>query len=99
MPGRIMTAQEAAKQYRGPKKKGNTVTLKNSSGKSRKVGKNQRVYHRGKGRFAEYSAKRDSKKISRGATALGGKGAVGSGAYRHTSDYKRKSTGRRTRKR
>lgn len=99
MPGRIMTAQEAAKEYKGPRKKGNTITLKNSSGKSRVVGKNSRVYHRGKGNFAEYSAKRDSKKISRGATTLGGKGAVGSGSYRHTSDYKRKPAGRRTRKR
>ena len=93
MPGRIMTALQAENEYgrrfKSVKKKGNTITLKNSSGKTRDVGKNSKVYHRGKGNFAEYSTKRDSTKISRGATSLGGKGAVGSGGYRHTSDYRR----------
>ena len=90
MPGRIMSAQEALKEYDRGSKKGNTITLKNSSGKRRQVDKNARVYHRGKGNFAEYSAKRDSDIVARGATTLGGKGAVGRGPYRHTSDYNRR---------
>lgn len=99
MPGKIMTAQQAKKEYGGKynsiKKSGNSVSLKNSSGKNRKVGKNSKVYHRGKGKFAEYSTARDSKRISRGATTLGGKGAVGRGPYRQTSDYSKRSKGKR----
>ena len=88
-----MSAGQAKKEYGGKyksiKTKGSSITLKNSSGTSRDVGKNQKVYHRGNGNFAEYSTARDMKKISRGATTLSGKGAVGSGGYRHTSDYKK----------
>jgi len=92
MPGKIMTAQQAAKiygsTYRSIKKRGNTVSLRNSDGRSISVSKNTKVYHRGKGRFGVYSAARDAKRLSRGATNLSK--PVGTGAYRHTSDYSRK---------
>jgi len=94
MPGRIMTAQQAVKEYgtrfKSIEQTGNNVTLKNSMGKKVTVSKNTKVYHRGKGRFGIYSVSGDAKRISRGATTLGGKGAIGSGPYRHTSDYKKK---------
>lgn len=94
MPGRIMSAQQAKEtygtKYKSIRKVGNTVVLNNSNGKEMTVGKNARVYHRGRGKFAAYSTSRDAQKVSRGATTLGGKGAVGSGSYRHTSDYKKK---------
>ena len=90
-----MTALQAYKEYGrkyySMKNVGNNVTLKNSMGLKVTVSKNSRVYHRGRGRFGIYSAKRDMDKISKGATSLGGKGAIGSGPYRHTSDYKRKT--------
>ena len=89
-----MTAQQAVKEYgkrfKSVKKVGNNVILKNSMGKKITVSKNTKVYHRGHGRFALYSATADMKRISMGATTLGGKGAMGSGPYRQTSDYKKK---------
>lgn len=89
-----MTAQQAVKEYgkrfKSIKQIGNNVTIKNSMGKKVTLSKNTKVYHRGRGRFGIYSATADAKRISRGATTLGGKGAVGAGPYRHTSDYKRK---------
>lgn len=82
-----MTAQQAAKQYgnkyKSITKQGNTVTMKNSAGRSVTVGKNTKVYHRGHGRFGTYSATRDAKRFSKGAKTLQ---PVGTGAYRHTSD-------------
>ena len=71
MPGRIMTAQQAAKAHkgRGITKKGNKVSLKNSDGRRVTVGKNDKVYHRGKGKFGRYSTKADAKRVSRGATS------------------------------
>lgn len=89
MPGRIMTAQQASKTHkgRGITKKGNKVSLKNSDGRRVTVGKNDKVYHRGKGKFGRYSTKADAKRVSRGATNLSK--PVGSGPYRHTSDYKK----------
>lgn len=86
MPGRIMTAQQAVKEYRtrfkSIKRIGNNVTLKNSMGAKTTVSKNTKVYHRGRGNFGIYSAAMDAKRIRRGA--------IGRGPYRHTSDYKRK---------
>ena len=94
MPGRIMTAQQAVieygKRFKSIKRIGNNVTMKNSMGKKITVSKNTRVYHRGRGNFGIYSAKRDANRISRGATTLGGRGAIGGGPYRQTSDYKRR---------
>lgn len=94
MPGRIMTAQQAAieygKRFKSIKRIGNTVTLKNSMGKKVTVSKNTRVYHRGRGNFGIYLAAVDAKRICWGATTLGGRGAIGGGPYRHTSDYRRR---------
>ena len=89
-----MTAQRAVKEYgkrfKSIKLSGNNVTIKNSMGAKVTVSKNTRVYHRGRGNFGIYSTRRDMDKVSRGATALRGKGTVGSGSYRHTSDYKKR---------
>ena len=87
MPGRIKTAQQAAKEHKGVTKRGNKVSLKNSDGRRVTVGKNYLGYHRGKGKFGRYSTKADAKRVSRGATSL--TKPVGSGPYRHTSDYKK----------
>jgi len=82
-----MTAQQAAKEYNGVTIRGNKVSLKNSDGRKVTVGKNDKVYHRGKGNFGRYSTARDAKRLSRGATNLSK--PVGSGPYRQTSDYKK----------
>lgn len=92
MPGRIMTAQQAVKEYGSTyasiKMRGNTVTLRNSNGRSITVSKNTKVYHRGRGKFGVYSTARDVRRLSRGATNLSR--PVGTGVYRHTSDYSKK---------
>src|SRR6056297_559992 len=92
MPGRLMTAQQAKKEYgkkyKSIKSKGNSVTLKNSEGKKTTVGKNAKVYHRGKGNFGVYSQAKDKKVSASGVNQRFGKGSygVGTGSYRHTHD-------------
>jgi signal peptidase I len=84
MPGRIMTAQQAKREYkkfRSIKKRGNTITLKNSSGEKVTVNKNARVYHRGHGKFGLYSNADDAKRYKPGAIDR-----VGKGSRRHTHD-------------
>jgi len=89
MPGRIMTAQQAAKEYKQVEKRGNMVFLKNSTGKNISVSKNTKVYHRGNGKFGLYSSTRDKKRASKGLNQLSPKTKsykVGKGGYRHTKD-------------
>lgn len=87
MPGRIMTAQEAKKEYtkvRSITKKGNNITLKNSVGKKTTVSKNTRVYHRGHGNFGIYSNARDRARYNpRSLHNSKGEGRVGKGSNRH----------------
>lgn len=86
MPGRVMTAQQAKKEYgfKSMKASGNKITLKNSQGKKITVGKNDRVYHRGHGNFAPYSESRDANRDSRHDRRS--RDRVGKGSYRHTKD-------------
>ena len=83
MPGRIMSAQQAKKEYgsnfKSIKKSGNRVILKNSSGKKVSVSKNTEVYHRGHGEFGLYGHSRDAHRYKKGA-----RDRVGKGGYRHT---------------
>jgi len=82
MPGRIMSAQQAKREYphlRSIKKSGNNVTLKNSAGKKVRVSKNTEVYHRGHGRFGIYSHAEDAARYKRGS-----RDRVGKGGYRQT---------------
>lgn len=87
MPGRIMSAQEAKKEYtkiRSIKKKGNNITLKNSAGKKTTVSKNTRVYHRGHGNFGIYSNAVDKARYNRRSLHnVRGEGRVGKGPDRH----------------
>jgi len=88
MPGRIMTAQQAKKEYPKMKsitKSGNNITMKNSSGKKVTVSKNTRVYYRGKGKFGVYSRAEDNARYNRRSLHnRKGEGRVGKGANRHT---------------
>jgi len=90
MPGPIMTANQAlkeyGKQYKSIKCSGKNIRLKNSMGQSVVVGKNERVYHRGHGCFGIYTRSGDAARLSSGGTR---ESPVGKGNYRHTSDYKR----------
>ena len=85
MPGRIMSAQQAKKEYgtkfRSIRKKGSEISLKNSQGKKISVNKNTKVYHRGKGNFGVYSRSGDAARHRRGA-----KDRIGKGGMRHTHD-------------
>ena len=87
MPGRIMSAQEAKKEYskiRSIKKRGNNITLKNSQGNKVSVSKNTRVYHRGHGKFGIYSHARDEARYNpRSLHNRRGEGRVGKGSNRH----------------
>lgn len=88
MPGRIMSAQHAKKEYpkiKSIRKSGNNVTLKNSGGKQVTVSKNTRVYHRGHGKFGIYSQSEDKARYDpRSLHNRKGEGRVGKGANRHT---------------
>lgn len=79
MPGRLMTAQQAVKEYGGGcksiKKKGNSVTLRNPKGRKTTVSKNQDVYHRGNCKFGVYSEANDRARYHRGAKDKVGKGS------------------------
>lgn len=92
IPGPIMSAQKAAKEY-GLTRKGNKVIMKNSSGKTIMVDKNAKVYHRGNKNFAVYSNARDKKRQSKGVNQISARSPsfkVGTGSYRHTNDGKGK---------
>jgi hypothetical protein len=58
MVGRLKFARETP----GKKAKKGYVALKNSTGRSRLVREGATVYHRGKGRYAQYSEARDRKR-------------------------------------
>ncbi len=83
MPGRLMTAQQAAKEYgkgcKAIKKHGNEVIFRNPQGKKQTVSKNTEIYHRGHCKFERYSESDDR---------VRGHG-VGTGNRRHTHDRKR----------
>lgn len=85
MPGRLMTAQQAAKEYGGScksiRKHGNEVTLKNGQGRKVTIPKNKEVYHRGGCDFGVYSESTDHARHKRGA-----KERVGRGSSRHKHD-------------
>ena len=87
MPGAIMSANEAVKEYghrfRGMRRVGGKVKLKNSSGKTVTVPKSKPVYHRGRGKFGIYSPARDAKRKGKGYTP---KNKTGRGKYRQTDD-------------
>lgn len=89
MPGRIMSAQQAKKEYgkdfKSIKKSGSNITLKNSAGKKVSVSKNTKVYHRGHGDFGIYSHAEDNDRYNpRSLHNRKGEGRVGKGSYRHT---------------
>ena len=70
----------------GPLKKGRELIKKGihtlvKRGKRVKVKPNRYYYHRGKGKWSEYSRARDAKKRGRGDAK------VGKGPYRHTHDW------------
>jgi hypothetical protein len=91
MPGKIMTAKQAAKIYGGKysiRSVGKVVMLKNSDGRTVQVKPSHKVYHRGNGKFGLYTTEADQKRRSSGAGK--GKNPVGAGAYRHTNDRKKK---------
>lgn len=83
MPGRIMTAATAKKEYgfKSIKRNGDRVTLKNSSGDKVTVSSGTNVYHRGNGNFGIYSTPRDKERHSAGSYRGN---RVGKGNYRHT---------------
>jgi hypothetical protein len=95
MPGKIMTAKKATDKY--PRKTKDTkkgVKLKNSTGKEVTVKDSSLVYHRGKGKFAKYSRKRDLKRNAKNKGQISKKSrnyGIGTGKYRHTSDGKTSS--------
>ena len=65
------------------------VKLKNSTGKEVTVKDSSLVYHRGKGRFAKYSRRRDLKRSAKNKKNIPKSNrnyGVGTGKYRHTSD-------------
>jgi hypothetical protein len=90
IPGPIMTVSEAVGRYPGKfLSLGNgRYEMRNTDGRKITVTGSQRVYHRGNGRFAPYTAELDEKRKSAGA---GGKGKrVGSGPYKQTDDRRSK---------
>lgn len=97
MPGAIMTANAAVNKYgsrfRGMRRVGGKVKLKNSSGKTVTVGKSTPVYHRGNGNFGIYSAAADRKRKGKCYTP---KNRTGRGKYRQTDDCRPTRAKKRT---
>ena len=96
MPAPIMTAAQAVTKYGSKysiRKVGSMVMLKNSDGRTVQVKPSHKVYHRGSGKFGLYTTEADMRRRSSGSK---GKQVVGTGKYRHTSDFKGKAVKKAT---